>query len=247
MASIEKAAGMLLRVLRIKSRLGQEKMARLLGVTQPTISRWERGAGKPSHEHLEAWLDACGVAGGRGSGKGAGQGNPIRRVLNQYYDSGAPEEVASSGRLVEQALASVVSCSQMVYDTRVPYYADVAAGLGEAQEQRAEPRGHIAVPKDILDKDPLCYALRVVGDSMSPHIFDGDLVVVSPAAPLVDGCIVAAFLEPDGDIVKYYRKLPDGRVLLQPANPGFPTVILGPEPGRSARIWGRIVLQQRDL
>jgi len=123
----------------------------------------------------------------------------------------------------------------------------VAAGIGESQEQLSEPRCTLAIPRDIFRRDPQCYALRVSGDSMAPQLLDGDTVVVSPAAPLVDGCIVAAFVEPDGDVIKVYRELAGGAVLLQPANSSYRAILLEPNGGREARIWGRVVLQQREL
>ena len=62
-----------------------------------------------------------------------------------------------------------------------------------------------------------------------------------------DGCVVAAYIEPDGDVIKLYRALANGAVLLQPANPRYPSLLLEPGGEREARIWGRIVLQQREL
>jgi SOS-response transcriptional repressor LexA len=133
------------------------------------------------------------------------------------------------------------------YDTAVPYFADVAAGIGETQEQRAAPRRYLQVPAGLLERDPGCYALRVSGDSMSPVLLDGDIVVVSPAAPLHGGCIVAAYVEPDGDVVKEYHELPGGGIELRPLNRAYSVLTLGGGSGREGRIWGRVVLQQREL
>ena len=48
-------------------------------------------------------------------------------------------------------------------------------------------------------------------------------------------------------MIKLYRALKGGAVLLQPVNPRYPSVMLEPGGGREARIWGRVVLQQREL
>jgi SOS-response transcriptional repressor LexA len=82
---------------------------------------------------------------------------------------------------------------------------------------------------------------------MQPLIQAGDLVVVSPAAPLSPGCIVAADIDPDGDVLKQYIPQADGSLLLLPLNPAYPPIRAGAPGGREARIWGRIVLQQREL
>jgi SOS-response transcriptional repressor LexA len=145
------------------------------------------------------------------------------------------------------ALLALLRTAPEIYDTQVPYFADVAAGLGEAQEQRSAPRSLLGVPREVYARDPSCYALRVSGDSMAPQLLDGDIVIVSPAAELFDGCIVAAYVEPDGDVVKVLRQLPKGAILLQPLNPAYPAIVLAPDEEREARIWGRIVLAQREL
>jgi SOS-response transcriptional repressor LexA len=149
----------------------------------------------------------------------------------------------------------------------VPFFASIAAGLGEAQQARMSPRGSVAVPRHVLERDPQAYALRVSGESMSPQLLDGDIVVVSPQAALSAGCIVAAQIEGEGDVVKQYEKLRNGGIVLRSINADYPSFIAGPglllpdEEGGTdytlqredgliacaARIWGRVVLQLRDL
>ena len=94
---------------------------------------------------------------------------------------------------------------------------------------------------------PDCYALRVSGDSMSPNLLDGDIIVISPNATLIDGCIVAAYVEPLGDVVKVYTTRANGKVVLKPYNKAYDDIVLQPDKGRPAKIWGRVVMQQREL
>lgn len=240
MASNDRKLGMFLRVLRIRAGLDQAQLANRLGVTQPTISRWERGSSRPETRQLTAWLTAC---------RGALPSERLRAVRELLRGPGR-ESAAAGARLareVEQLTAELVNRGALMSEALIPLFADVAAGRGEAQEQLNEPRRTLAVPRAVLARDPGCYALRVSGDSMAPQLLDGDTVVVSPAAPLVDGCVVAAFVDPDGDVIKVYRRLPGGAVLLQPANPSYPAILLEPSGDREARIWGRVVLQQREL
>ena len=63
-----------------------------------------------------------------------------------------------------------------------------------------------------------CMALRVKGDSMSPTIEDGDLVLVDSEAALFDGCIVAARLKTGEQVVKRFRRLPADLLQLTPDN-----------------------------
>jgi len=226
-------------VLRIRAGLDQAQMARHLGVTQPTISRWEHGGTRPDARFLQGWLKVC-----TGS-VSAEQLQAFSRLLDRADTEWT--DGSHVARELEQLTAELLNQGRLVSDALIPLYADVAAGIGEAQEQLSEPRCTLAIPRDIYRRDPQCYALRVSGDSMAPQLLDGDTVVVSPAAPLVDGCIVAAFVEPDGDVIKVYRELPGGTVLLQPANSSYRSILLAPNGGREARIWGRVVLQQREL
>lgn len=236
-----RGVGRLLRLLRLRGGLEQHKLASMLGVSQPTISRWEAGLGVPSPAQAQAWVSACRDA------VGDALAAEVSEAVELALRDGAAEDAAAVDARLRRLTMKVAGGGTGVYDRLIPYYADVAAGIGEAQEQRALPRQQLSVPREVHARDPGCYALRVSGDSMAPQLLDGDLVVVSPAAPLMDGCIVAAYIEPDGDVVKVYRELPGGAVVLQPVNPAYASVVLGAEDGPEARIWGRVVLSQREL
>jgi repressor LexA len=240
MVSPDRKLGMFLRVLRIRAGLDQAQLAQRLGVTQPTISRWEHGGPRPEPRQLDRWLLAC---------RAVLPAERLKAVRELLAEPGR-ESMAQDARLereLERLTSELIDGGRLESEVLIPLFADVAAGRGEAQEQRNGPRATLGVPRGVYQRDPQCYALRVSGDSMAPQLLDGDTVVISPAAPLVDGCIVAAFVEPDGDVIKVYRRLPDGAVLLQPANSSYPAVLLRQNGGPEARIWGRVVLQQREL
>ncbi|MBM3713147.1 MAG: helix-turn-helix domain-containing protein [Actinobacteria bacterium] len=63
-----------------------------------------------------------------------------------------------------------------------------------------------------------CMALRVKGDSMSPTIENGDLVLVDSDARLYDGCIVAARLKSGDQVIKRFRILPHELIQLDSDN-----------------------------
>ena len=56
---VANSAGLLLRVLRLSSQLEQERMASRLKISQPTVSRWEKGRAGPDERQLAAWLLLC--------------------------------------------------------------------------------------------------------------------------------------------------------------------------------------------
>ncbi|MDR0823270.1 MAG: hypothetical protein LBN20_05795, partial [Endomicrobium sp.] len=68
-----------------------------------------------------------------------------------------------------------------------------------------------------------CFALKVRGDSMEPSgIVEGDTVVISKDASIVNGDIVVAMLKEEAAI-KIYNKL-SGKVCLSSTNPAYPPI-----------------------
>lgn len=70
----------LVRELRERTRLTQEKFAAKLGVTFPTINRWENGRAKPSPLAMQKIEELL-----RNMGKNGAD------LLQQYFDSGTEE------------------------------------------------------------------------------------------------------------------------------------------------------------
>lgn len=66
------------------------------------------------------------------------------------------------------------------------------------------------------------FALRVLGDSMTPEFEDGAIIIVEPAGVIKDGAFVVADTD-DGPIFRQLR-MHDGRCLLRPLNPGYETL-----------------------
>jgi len=228
--------GLALRLARLKAGVGQEALADATGVSQPTVSRWERGRSLPDEAQLEKLLELVDREG------------PVSALARRIArGNGHPGAAALLDSRIDALLRQLLGGGGGSYDDSVPFYADIAAGLGEFQPGLEEPRGSLPVPGNIYSRDPTCYGMRVVGDSMEPLIKAGDVLVISPASSVVDGCIVAACVEPEGDVVKLYRELKDGGIALHSLNPKYPDIVLKPGNGRQARIWGRVIMQQREL
>ncbi|MCB1216439.1 LexA family transcriptional regulator [bacterium] len=242
-ASIRQRAGLYLRFLRLKAGLEQSAIAVRLGVSQPTISRLERGCGSPEPAHLAGWLAAC-------HGLPLPLADPVLEGVSRLLaDIFIFEEATELHNRELDRLLSTIVTQQPRAAAEVPYFADVAAGPGERQEPRETPRSYIEVPAALIARDPQAFALRIVGDSMQPLLMEGDIVVVSPAAVLFEGCLVAAYVEPDGDVVKRYLpcRRRDCEALLRSSNPAYADILLGGTEGRSGRVWGRVLLCQREL
>ena len=103
----------------------------------------------------------------------------------------------------------------------IPLVGNVAAGLPVSAEENA----HDVVSMDeyLVDKPDSSFLLRVTGDSMiGAGIMEGDLVIVERNRTPKKGDIVLA--EVDGQwTMKYFQR--QGReVVLEAANPAYPTI-----------------------
>lgn len=242
---LARRVGLLLRVMRQRAGLGQEDLAARLEVSQATVSRWEQGRYLPGSAMAQRIIAACQAEALEGAAllRAIPAGAAAEAALPPASGLG----LAQAARALDAALETSLRGPAGEFGAELPCFADIAAGLGEAQAMRSGPREYIPAPRRLLEADPGAYALRVSGESMLPLLWPGDVVVVSPAAALTPGCIVAAYVEPDGDVVKEYRPRADGGLELRSRNPAFPPLLVSAEGLRSARIWGRVVLCQREL
>jgi repressor LexA len=118
----------------------------------------------------------------------------------------------------------------------LPLLGAVAAGLPiEAIEQQET----LSVPPDMVQSGQENFVLRVEGESMiDEQIRDGDYIVVSSQETASDGQMVVALVGGDSATVKKLYREPDGRIRLQPANPGMVPII---EDASNVQIQGVVV------
>ena len=68
------------------------------------------------------------------------------------------------------------------------------------------------------------FALMVKGDSMEPEFVDGNIIMVDPSMPPINGSYVVA--EQDGGHIFRQLRVHEGKQYLQPLHDGYPTVEL---------------------
>lgn len=96
----------------------------------------------------------------------------------------------------------------------IPLAGRIAAG----QPIEAEPEGETVAVPEVLTRKGQNYVLRVNGSSMiDDGIQDGDFVVVNRREKASNGEMVAALLNGEATLKRFYREA-DGRIRLQPAN-----------------------------
>lgn len=118
----------------------------------------------------------------------------------------------------------------------VPVLGNVAAGVPiTAQED---------VIGSVFAEKPGLFALRVKGDSMSPRIMDGDLLLVRPQTGAEDGDLVVAMIEGEATC-KVLRRNAYG-VTLVPFNAAYAPFVYSGAQAEDLRILGKVVESRHD-
>jgi SOS-response transcriptional repressor LexA len=113
----------------------------------------------------------------------------------------------------------------------------VAAGTG--RELLEEPcDAWVALPSDLRGARHV--ALRVVGDSMTPLLHSGDVVLVDLDGSVAPGAVVVARHPEHGYVVKRAGRARPWGLPLESLNPAYPTIVL---PSTSGAPIGPVVLR----
>lgn len=120
--------------------------------------------------------------------------------------------------------------------TETPVLGSVAAG--EPIEAQADVIGSVFTEK------PGLFALRVKGDSMSPRIMDGDLLLVRPQTSAEDGELVVAMIEGEATC-KVLRRNAYG-VTLVPFNAAYAPFVYSGTQAEDLRILGKVVESRHE-
>lgn len=109
----------------------------------------------------------------------------------------------------------------------VPIIGRVRAGLPTLAVEEIE--GYCSVDNSWVP-DKGCFFLRVVGDSMiGDHILEGDLALIRPQATADNKDIVVALIDDEATLKRFNYDEQLGRVILQPANDAYLTIVIPPE------------------
>ncbi len=177
----------------------QISLAAKIGVAARTLQRWEKGEQTPDGLAITALAKATGVQ-PNWLLTGDGEMYPVpSRPDNVYPLPGANRRRA---KLVDLPLISAVPAGKVATIFH-PDYAD----------------DYVTVD-DI--RDPSAFALKVKGQSMSPRIEDGDVVIVSPQQEARSGDICVVRVNGEDTLKKV--KFEGTYIHLIPLNPDFEPV-----------------------
>jgi len=117
----------------------------------------------------------------------------------------------------------------------IPVIGKVAAGVPiDAQED--------IIGSVITDKD--AFALKIKGDSMSPRIMDGDVVLVHPQDHAEDGDLVIAVI--DGEATCKVLKRNAYGVTLVPFNAAYTPLVYSKAQAEEMHILGRVIESRHE-
>jgi repressor LexA len=109
----------------------------------------------------------------------------------------------------------------------LPIVGRIRAGM--MQPAVEDIAGHLNVDSSLVRGEG-CYFLTVVGDSMiNKGILPGDAVLIRPQKDAENGEVVAVMVDGDATLKQFFRKR--DHILLQPANPAYEPIIIGPDQG----------------
>jgi SOS-response transcriptional repressor LexA len=182
--------------------MSQTEFAQALRIDQTSVSKWERGLNRPTPD---MFARLAGLADG----------------VEKFYfleEAGIPKEYFMGG--IEKVLPSeLITASQNIVasalvgyaaidSVAVPILADAVAAGNPLTINERDISSVVPLPSVWLPRGAQLYGLSVEGDSMSPVLHDGDIVIVDVSKRDVKklvGSMVAARVG-DGVTIKYLRK-----------------------------------------
>lgn len=177
--------GQLIRSLRESKKLTQEQLAKMVGVSRVSISKWESGENKPKGDNLLSLASALGV-----SIDWLMSGNSAADAENKTTSQG-------SGDFSNISIATLGA-------HRVPVLSYVQAGSFQPCADRLGEGIYEYVTTD-LDAKSNAFAVWVKGNSMEPEFCEGDLIIVDPDAVPSPGDFVVAKNGSEEATFKKYR------------------------------------------
>lgn len=110
---------------------------------------------------------------------------------------------------------------------RIPLLSKIPGGNPVEWSDGEYPTGF---GEEFLDRgdvsDPNAFALLVDGDSMSPRINSGDVVIISPNTPVTNRSIAAISINEGNRTLKTIIFLKNGKILLKPENELHEPIVL---------------------
>lgn len=140
--------------------------------------------------------------------------------------------------LMDSECSSSKSVIQLSSWIKVPVLGEIACGQPLLAEENIE--AYQSIPANMLPRNARdVFGLYAHGDSMYPHIEDGDLLIIHKQSYVEDGEVAAVLINEDATL-KRIKHLGD-QILLMPDNHDYDPIILNPNDDN--RILGKVILK----
>ena len=184
--------------LRIHKGLSQEQFAKMAGASQSAVSAWECGTSTPRQTNIQHILDA--VPELTSDDLLSADSGYAQKVLtgNNHPNTHAKAPLTSRG------LAAV------------PLFGSIAAG-NPIDMLTSDER--YTIPREIYEKHPQAFLLKVEGESMNRVIPNGSYALIDPAlCDIHDKRVYAVSIDNNAATIKRIRKLNNGVELRPDSN-----------------------------
>lgn len=211
--------GKMIRKARERKRFSQLELAKRIGVSDKTVSAWEKERTTPNEEMLGALMSVLGV-----------DANYLFEIDHSFFEISQEERglIWKARQLKDWQLSMIHTVIDQLIDhndtdseafrliEKPYYYSRPSAGYGN---EIFEESGTIRV-KDTQAAEKADFVLQVDGKSMEPEFKDGEFLLVKSCDDIDEGEIGIFFV----DGVMYVKK--KGKSELKSLNPRFPNVYL---------------------
>lgn len=201
---------------RIELGLTMLEVAKMVGVSEATISRYESGNIKNMRkDRIAKYASALKVA------------PAVFLELedkSETHTSSTPADITANTK-------------------PVPLIGRCAAGLNCHAEDNIE--GYILTDCDILTEGYEYFWLTVKGDSMEPELHDGDRVLVREQETLDRECFAVVRIDGEDGVVKRVR-IDIDRITLTSVNPYYPPRVFEREKMNDVAIVGKVIESKRS-
>lgn len=173
--------------------LKQAELAKMSGVRASSISDYLTGKYKPKQDNIDLIARALSVS---------------PAWLMGYDDKKESSRISPAAP--QDAPAPLSSDRRKI--ARIPVLGRVAAGIPIEAIENIEDyeERYISVLEDPHDY----FALRIVGHSMEPRIWDGDVVIAKKMADVDSGSVAVVLVDGEEATVKQIKKSEDGMTLI---------------------------------
>lgn len=174
-----------LNALLIERGMKQADLAKLSGIRASSISDWLAGKYAPKQDKIDALAKALNVS--------------PAWLIGYGEDKEAIPPISSTPAPVRKG-------------NRIPVLGRVAAGIPIEAIENIEDYEEMYIPA--LEDPHDYFALRIVGHSMEPRIWDGDVVIVHKQSDVDSGQIAVVLVNGDDATVKQIKKSDAGLTLI---------------------------------